>query len=269
MSIPVIQSAAIELTNLCQNTCSICHAHNKGAVSPGSGVTPPRPLGCMDLSIFKELVYQLLEQTRFRKGELRIAPSYAGESMLHPFYGSAVQFLKSKPEITPMIYTNGLLLDKHLGVLEDLTVNISLHSQGFEKTVQNIKLYSNTFGKRALVHIVHGDLTPAQQDEAVNKLWAFADVYIHPFISESLQVTPQIPGRCTNPSNYLGILWDGRTLPCCHLLDPGLSFSMGNAIQEGVLGVWEGAKYEALRAGKLHGLPCDYCKVYQAVHRAP
>ena len=183
---------------------------------------------------------------------------------MHPEYDLIIEYLRSNPVIEPMIYTNGLLLREHITALGDIPINVSIHKQGYQVTLDNIKEYIEKTGKNPTMHIVRGEFSDDETPKIIRETWKLGEVQYHPMISEDLKVTPRYPVPCQNPFYYLGILWNGETVPCCHMLSPG-DFSMGNVFSHCLNAVWEGNPYESIRAGRLEGTPCATCQIYRGM----
>lgn len=79
-------------------------------------------------------------------------------------------------------------------------------------------------------------------------------------------VPPGTPGRerCSWPWRGAYFSYDGRAMPCCMVSTPD-RISLGNAVQDGVLAVWDGPAYTAFRARLDSDDPpeiCRSCSVY-------
>jgi radical SAM protein with 4Fe4S-binding SPASM domain len=252
--VPVIQTLALELTNKCQNSCSMCWSHCPK-------MNKPREEGFMEYELFRKTLQEFI-MTAPTSAKLKVALSYGGESLLHPGYDRFLKLVISIPRITPMIYTNGLLLWEHRKIMNNLrAINVSVHSQGYSVLIST--LINLQWKDRITAHIVEGEFSPDEQTEIIKEVKKYAEVEIHPQITEDLKSPLPSTSKCSDPFHYIAVLWNGETLPCCHLLSPG-EFTMGN-VKDGLYEVWMGEKYERLRQGDLTNLPCHYCKLFDGV----
>jgi len=86
-----------------------------------------------------------------------------------------------------------------------------------------------------------------------------------PMITEDMHLTG--PGyfekqvACPMLFFYLAICWNGETLPCCHMLSPGM-FSLGNVFDSSITDVFHGSFISNLRRGNLADTPCESCNLY-------
>jgi radical SAM protein with 4Fe4S-binding SPASM domain len=251
-AIPLIQAAALELTNECQNTCIMCwaqcpHTH------------PQRPKGYMKYELFTRLVDELIAQSPNLK--LQIALSYGGESMLHPEYDRCLRYLQAHTKIKPMIFTNAILLDKYKRLLKEEDVNTSIHRQGFIESIRAIEYYVKYSKRYVTAHIVEGEFSQMELIMINRVLSKIANVNTHPLITEDLKSIYKRPEPCTEPFKYIAILWNGETLPCCHILASG-TFTMGNVSEKSIFEIWEGDAYNRLRTGDHKRTPCETCELY-------
>jgi len=266
---------AVELTNHCQLSCSMCWSQNPR-------LQPPRPKGYMKFSLFKHLINELeayWSQTPIYQGKhvgrspFTVAFSYVGESLLHPQFKEFIEYLvDSGLWCRKVIYTNGLLLDKYVNLLAThfYRVNLSYHNPPRKEVLENVKMLKQKRGSRGKPaiygNIVRDEFNEYDLCRAISAFKPLVDVLtVKGMMTEDLRYANgyRQPRMCQSPFFYLTVLWNGDTLPCCKLLSSG-SFSMGK-IQDGLEAVWLNSKFEDLRNHRLEGYPCEDCMLYRGL----
>lgn len=259
---PSLRCLAIELTNACNLKCAKCW-------SQSPSLYPARPKGCMT----SELFYKILDEikTHHKASEMVVAPSYAGESMLHPKFEEFVLAMHAMGFREMQIATNGTCLNKHMNkvLLKAFdSIAISVHKQpGMGRVLLKARrLYAMRKGEypRMRLNIVAEEFTQNDLNMIAVKMRGYTDgVKIISYISEDMKTAQKKPSTwsvCTSMSMYMAVLWNGETLPCCHILSPG-NWTLGNADKTSLRRVFRGNAYASLRAGNVTGTPCEFCEV--------
>ncbi|WP_248925703.1 radical SAM/SPASM domain-containing protein [Paenibacillus hamazuiensis] len=115
----------IKLTNRCNLRCKHCYQWNE------DGYHQHMDKEEQNLDIDLAIVKQLLDDTKQVKSRLYL---WGGEPMFHHRFGDILQMLKEDPR-EATICTNGLLMDKYMEQLCDISENLELliAVEGFEK----------------------------------------------------------------------------------------------------------------------------------------
>ena len=259
---PSLRCLAIELTNVCNFKCSKCW-------SQSPSLYPPRPKGYMT----RELFYKILEDIKahYDPKEMCVAPSYAGESMLHPQFEEFALAMDKVGFREVQLATNGTCLNSHMNrvLLKAFdSIAISVHKQpGMGRVLQKARhLYTMRKGEypRMRLNVVAEEFTQNDLNMIAVKMRGYSDgVKIITYISEDMKTAMQKPGTwpvCMSLCMYMAVLWNGETLPCCHILSPG-NWTLGNVEKTSLRSVFRGAAYAALRVGDVKGTPCEFCEV--------
>jgi radical SAM protein with 4Fe4S-binding SPASM domain len=220
-----------------------------------------------------ELFYKILDEikTHHNPSEMCVAPSYAGESMLHPKFEEFVLAMHAMGFREVQIATNGTCLNKHMNkvLLKAFdSIAISVHKQpGMGRVLLKARqLYAMRKGEypRMRLNIVAEEFTQNDLNMIAVKMRGYTDgVKIITYISEDMKTAQQKPSTwpvCMSMSMYMAVLWNGETLPCCHILSPG-NWTLGNVEKTSLQAVFKGRAYAALRSGELAGTPCEGCEV--------
>jgi radical SAM protein with 4Fe4S-binding SPASM domain len=224
----------------------------------------------MDWELYKKIIDELLAI----KTVEAIGFNFGGESLLHKRFPEMVQYAAKANHFALGFNTNGLLLSESISrVLVESgvrSVTISLdglkewherirHGSNYDLVEKNVKTLKTVRGQQAHPNIVV-NLTESAQSrgdvKAFVRHWlGIADrVEIYPRLSEELKLdlgdrcfkhAVVRHKRCSWPSNYMAILWNGDVTTCCHDIN-GVNF-MGNVAKSGVAAVWQGQAYRSLR----------------------
>jgi radical SAM protein with 4Fe4S-binding SPASM domain len=169
------------------------------------------------------------------------------------------------------IATNGTLLDTRMNnvLLSNFdAVAVSLHKgPKLHESIGNLVNLVKQRGKgnyepNIRANIVAEEFSQQELDEIVELLNGKVDrVRCVTYISEDMQTAnDETVEGCPGPYRYMAILWNGDTLPCCHILSPG-KWTLGNISDSSLLEVWNGHEYARLRKGNVEGTPCMGCQV--------
>jgi len=259
---------ALELTNVCNMKCSRCWSQSP--VLNGA-----RPKGFMTRELFYSILIELTSNYPLK--EMIVGLNYGGESMLHPNFEEYSDACADKHFRELQLATNGTMLSGRMNkvLLRDFTqIAVSLHNvKELQWVIARTKSLFEGREKGAVrpnirANIVAEEFNQQQLDDVTEAIHGHVDgVRIVGAISEDLQlpgndkgpVNPLWPG-CQSLYFYLGVLWNGDALPCCHILSPG-AWSLGNVDQESLKEVFHGKTYENLRNRHFEGSPCMTCQV--------
>ena len=257
-----LKYVAIELTNACNLKCKICWSQNPK-------LRPPRPKGFMTKELFTKVINELAQDPENHS----IALHYAGESTLHPMFKEFSYQAKNSGIAEVTLATNGLLLnpENRKTILECYhKVAVSLHNQpDLGASIRNmIQLEKENLaaGKKCgvRVNITQDEFTMEQLQEIYGRLM-FEVEFVREFreITEDMKLKFRrgpMSGFCPSKYWYLAVLWNGDTLPCCHMLSSG-DWSLGNVVEKSLHDVFYGYKYKRLRQGHEKNTPCLNCEV--------
>ncbi len=252
----------VELTNYCNLNCAMC--------ARSSGMK--RPLGHMDINLFREIVDQSVSQNMpihwFH---------HFGEPLMYKHFREAMTYFRQKGLGRGSISTNAVLLndDKIDILLENCSyvlccVDSSLPdayaqirgNTHHDRVCDNVARFIAERNKRnADCEIVIQFLrTKHNQEEDVTGLVNLFG--IHPkvrYIEKRLDKHPNGADlrMFSNPADYsaklqchmsrdqLCILWNGDCVPCCW--DSDGEQSIGNISQEALCQIWQGTKHRAFQ----------------------
>jgi len=261
---PSLRCLAIELTNNCTFKCAKCW-------SQSPNLFPARPKGYMTAELFYKILDEVKHDSHFKKAGMAVAPSYGGEAMLHPRFEEFSRALANSGFEQVQIATNGTQLNTHNDevLLKYYTsIAVSVHKQpGMWRTLQKAReLYKRRKGKSPPIrlNIVAEEFTQNDFNDIAVKMRGWCDgAKIISYISEDLKMAG---GRkpdgqpCLSMSTYLGVMWNGETVPCCHILNPG-EWSLGNVAKTSLKDVFFGQTYNKLRNGFMQDTLCEKCEV--------
>jgi hypothetical protein len=252
----------VELTNYCNLNCAMC--------ARSTGLT--RPLGHMDIGLFREIV----DQSASNDMPIHWFHHF-GEPLIYPHFREAMTYFRRKGLGRGAISTNALLLndDKIDILLESCTYVLCCvdsavpefyskirNSSQHQRVCDNVaKLIAERNRRNADCQIVVQFLrTLVNRDEDIRGL---VEIFgNHPNLKYIEKRTDKHPdgGDLTvfsNPKDHTGkrtcnkargelcILWDGTCLPCCWDAD-GLQ-PIGNIAQEPIWQIWQGARHKELQ----------------------
>lgn len=261
---PTLRYLAIELTNVCNLQCSVCWSQNPQLYKP-------RKKGYMTDALYHQILTEL-EREWYPK-EIVVGLNYGGESLLHPHF---IEYLNAMAKFEPrhlQVITNGLNLTKKTMIAllnANAKVAVSLHkskhlNQVIKKTMQlyHMKQQQNL---STVIHanIVAEEWSQKEIDHFAAVLHNHVDhVRITTYITEDMQTAmphTQYWPMCPSMFAYLAVLWNGDTLPCCHILSSD-TFTLGNLNEKSLKQVFKGKTYETLRYGETANTPCENCQV--------
>lgn len=248
----------VEITNICNMSCSFCHGHSR----------QPRR---MSEEEFIHVLAQLVGQTQYLYYHLM------GEPLTHPLLPRFLQ-LAREHGYKSIITTNGTLLNKRGNELLDAgvhKVNLSLHSfeEGSEEaharyveeladfakqaeargTIVVFRLWNkgvdgekNNFAMRLLQEKIPGDwLENARGIRIRGKIFLeWGERFAWP------DRAAEIRGErffCYGLKDQFGILSDGTVVPCC--LDSDGVIALGNVFEEDVATILQSERARAIADG--------------------
>lgn len=248
----------VEITNICNMTCSFCHGHNR---------TPRQ----MTESEYARLLQQLAGKTQY------IYHHLMGEPLVHPLLPRFIE-MASQAGFRPMITTNGTLLDSRGDTLLGKglhKVNISLHSfegdqsdayrRYIEKisaftekanqdgTIISLRLWNNGCddGRNRttlalLKETLSGQWTPNTRGYRIRDgvFLEWGDRFAWPD-ANAPDYGKQV--SCYGLRDHFGILCDGTVVPCC--LDSEGSISLGNVFHQELSDILSSPRATAIAEG--------------------
>ena len=247
--------AYVEITNICNMTCSFCHGHS-------------RPKKRMDRQTFARVLEQLKGKTQY------IYYHLMGEPLTHPGLPLFLQMAADKG-FKSIITTNGTLLDKVGDVLINAPlhkVNISVHSfETGEDTAYFAKVatfadHASKAGVLVSMRLWNKDHDNGRNEETEtflrqrlpgqwqentrgyrirDKLYLeYGDRFAWP------DKTAPVQGErvfCYGLRDQFGILCDGTVVPCC--LDSDGVIALGNVLTEELSDILNSPRAKAMVDG--------------------
>lgn len=211
----------------------------------------------------------------FRLDRAIVALSYGGESLLHPLFKEFAEAFSATGILRTQIVTNGILLDtpeKRQVIIDNFReIAVSIHNvPELSDVLQNVKAFKEQLCKGALryfrTNIVeeefrtrYGLMKVVHEIEAMDvevKLISALTEEISRYVND-VAIRPEM---CFVPYWYMGILWNGDVVPCCHVLSSG-SWTLGNTRDRSLTEVFEDEPYRKLRMGDYAGTPCERCTI--------
>ncbi|MDD2203675.1 MAG: radical SAM protein [Bacilli bacterium] len=250
----MFKSIYIEITNVCNLTCSFC----KGS---------SRKKEFMNSKSFEEVLNKIKDYTNY------IYLHLLGEPLMHPELEKILK-LAADYNIKVNITTNGRLLEKKLNIINNSKsirqINISLHSfndieeiSNLLDTIDKIKIdcyislrlwnkgVSNNNDKIIDLLNQHYDveITPTENNYKLkDKVFLdFDNQFKWPDIEdEDINYT----GTCYGLRTHIGILVDGTVVPCC--LDTDGVINLGNIFKEDLGVILNSQRCKEMRTGFLN-----------------
>jgi radical SAM protein with 4Fe4S-binding SPASM domain len=254
---------AIEPTNTCQLHCSVCWSQTPT-------MHPARPKGFMSQELLDKIVDELKQEFDYKK--VTVGLSYGGEPTLHPRFPEMAKTCHDVGFKNLQLPTNGILLNKRMNqvLLDNFTeLAISIHkSPHMSRVVEKVKQLHAQRGQKFTpsirANLVIEEFTQNELNQLEQKLSGHVDALrCISYITEDMQTvcehSPLWP-LCASTYVYMGIMWNGDVLPCCHLLSPG-HWSLGNVAKGTIRKVWLSPPYKALRQGRFGGTICERCQI--------
>ncbi len=220
------------------------------------------------------LFYKLMDELKahHQTSKVVVALSYAGESMLHPQFEEFSRAAAKMGFSQLQLATNGTCLNPHNDkVLLDCYTQlaISVHNQPGHRARVLEKTKTLFHMRKGLVpsirlNVVAEEFTEDELSQIEAKMRGHCDnIKVFTAISEdmrsSMDRSPTWP-FCGSMYMYLAVLWNGETLPCCHLLSPG-DWSLGSVTKNSLFSVFRGKAYQTLRTGNTEGTICHTCEI--------
>lgn len=260
----------IEITNVCNMSCSFCHGHN-------------RAKKFMTLDEFQQILTKLEGQTKY------IYYHLMGEPLLHP---QLPLFLKvaAKKGFHNVITTNGTLLEEKGELLlssDVYKVNISLHSfeqdnpSAHEAYLKQVVTFADAASKAGVIVVLrlwNNGFDDGRNDGVLRFLrsslkgeWAkntkgirirkklhleWGDRFEWPDKAAPLYSEEVL---CYGLRDHFGILCDGSVVPCC--LDSDGELTLGNIFSEKIEDILSSAISKSIREGfENRKAVCELCK---------
>ncbi|MFZ3122424.1 MAG: radical SAM protein [Thermodesulfovibrionales bacterium] len=255
-----VQSAHIELTNVCNLKCKHCTPQNlKGSRR-----------GMMDFSLFKKIIDQLTD--------LKVAVlSWNGESFLHPKFFEMCRYAKDRG-IYVIIYTNGTCLTPEniekvfaSGVAElDVSVDgindVYENNRGFDYHILKNNLLNLLEARKRLGYPITILLTATNlpNDESCREQlvaeWGDKVDYIHfaHLMGEKIKLRNK---TCKTIFRHAAISWDGKVCPCVNDMQQSMLFDEidGNKKIIDIINSTQAQEYRLRHIKKQFEGVCKYC----------
>jgi MoaA/NifB/PqqE/SkfB family radical SAM enzyme len=287
---PCPQSVKIELTALCNFSCTFCARAKR-----------LREVGQIDRGFFEEILVDLLQA-----GVEELGLFYLGESFLVPWLPEAIAYAKNLGFPYVFLTTNGSLstpekveacMEAGLDSLKfSLNYSDPEHFASitrkpeakYSEIVSNLKNAwrvrdegGYTCGVYASYIMFEGARQREKMARVVEEIGDFTDeVYSLPLYSQAAHIQRENGTRWVftggNPGRYDKlrapipcwalfteghITWDGRLSACC--FDHDGRFDMGDLARTAFMNAWHSAKFRELRAAHLRGVVagtvCEQC----------
>lgn len=273
MEVKKLTSLIIEPTNTCNLKCTFCFVTE--------GMT--RQEGFMDFNLFKKII----DDT---PGLEHLCMHNWGEPLLHKDIFCMFDYAAQSGIKHIVMNTNGTLLtDKMIDriVASSLSVirfSIDGSAETFkkirgvdlnkiEKNIIKLKEKKNALRPELSMGVVFTveEETHADVDEYVTHWKTIVDhVRMQPKLIQSprKEVCPEPFGK---DYGKLVVLWDGTVIPCC--VDYNATLTLGNAWNEKVADLWQGAAIDSLRQQHLSGgfpgvcVNCNECETEKTTKR--
>lgn len=241
----------IEITNICNLTCSFCSKDNRVKES-------------ISIDNFEEILKKINNYTDY------IYLHVKGEPLLHPELGKILD-LASKYNKHVNITTNGTLLTEKVEILKHMAVrqiNISLHSENnkdkylenINKTVENLKdkiivLRFWTLKDEKLPQIVSDVAKLYNIPQDVVEKEKHVKIRENLFLDKAFEFDwPSLDnnyfneiGTCYALKDQLAILVDGTVVPCC--LDSCGIINLGNIYENNLEDIINSTRYQEMKKG--------------------
>ena len=259
----MFKSIYIEITNACNLNCSFCHESNRNKEY-------------MKVSSFEEILSKIKKYTNY------INLHVLGEPLMHPEIDKILS-LAYINNLFVNLTTNGRLLNKKIDIINNAKsirqINISLHSYN---DINEIKELLETIDKININCNISYRLwnlgTNNHNDKIINILndhyQTKIEVKENGFkIKDNIYINfdyqfkwPNIKdeelgsiGTCYGLRTHIGILVDGRVIPCC--LDSDGIINLGNIFKDDLDNILNNDKTKEIKEGFLnHKLICNLCK---------
>jgi len=226
----------------------------------------------MNWQLYTKILHDF--ETDYHPKEIIVGLNYGGESLLHPEFSKYLRALDIVAPKKIQLATNGTLLTKEVmqSLLDaNVEVAISLHksrwlNQVVRKTKQLYQMKTHlNLPMTVRANIVAEESSQKEIDSLTASLHHSVDqIRIVTYITEDLKTASE-PTQwyplCPSMFMYLAILWNGDTIPCCHLLSYDNNFTLGNIHDKSIKQVFHGKAYQALRVGETEKTPCQNCEV--------
>jgi len=273
MEIKKLTSLIIEPTNTCNLRCTFCF------VTEGMN----REEGFMDFGLFKKIIDD-------SPGLEHLCMHNWGEPLLHKDIFRMFDYAAQSGVKHIVMNTNGTLLtDKMIDniVASPLTV-IRFSIDGSAETFKKIrgvdldKIEKNILKLKEKKDALRPELgmgvvftVEEETEEEVDKYVVHWETIVdHVRMQPKLIQSPR-KEVCPEPfgKDYgkLVVLWDGTVIPCC--VDYNATLSLGNALKDKVMDLWQGAAIEQLRQQHLAGdfpgvcVNCNECETEKTTKR--
>lgn len=268
---PVLSGIAIELTNACNLKCLKCW-------SQSPVLRAARSKGFMTDKLFYKVLAETVEifQVGDRCDRCIAALSYGGESTLHPHWKEYAEAFGKTPIKRRQIVSNFVLMDtpeRRQVILDNFAeVAVSIHNvPELPEVLQNVRDFKTQLHDSGVklyfrANIVEEEFrTKYSMIKVLRELERIpVEIKLISAITEDLsRYVNDLTSRqtmCFSPFWYMGILWNGDVLPCCHILSTG-GWTLGNVTDRTMQAVFDDQPYRNLRAAFYEGSPCERCTI--------
>ena len=254
----MLTAVALEFTNHCNLKCWFCP-------SQSPRLHKPRVKGFMSEALLDKVLADL--QRNYDCSRIVAAVSYGGESTLHPKFAEYIEKVASAGFYVVHFYTNGILLNEaNCKVLadNDVRVYVSLHRHGLLEQVKQNTVALKKQLKQVSISILLEEWTRREASELTKFAQQnFMSITKCSGITENLHLISRpanVNRRCMSMDYYLGVLWNGDCVPCCHMLSTD-GFSLGNVMHRTISEVFNGGVYGKLRNHDWQDTPCEWCEI--------
>ncbi len=257
----------VEITNICNKSCSFCHGHSRAAKK-------------MSLDEFDVLTDKLLPHTKYLYYHLM------GEPLTHPLLPDFIR-LANKKDFKSAITTNGTLLPK-LGktLIESgvYKVNISLHSfegedsAAYGEYIDGCLSFADEASRAGVLVIMrmwnsghdggkNADIVSRMREKFGTDEWVTSGKggrirhKLHYEYGERFE-WPDLGASdggervfCYGLSDHFGVLSDGTVVPCC--LDSDGVINLGNAFESDISDILKSQRAKSIAEGFKNRTACE------------
>lgn len=271
----------VEITNVCQGRCVMCNV--------GLGLHH-RPRGFIEPQLFERIVSQLGSDP----GRTPLTLHNSGEPLLHPQLTELIAIARRGGVKTEISTNPGLLdlpgyralrdagLDRLILALDatDPTTLRTIRGAGVrpERAFENLDAIITDRAAAAdsapeiLVQFVQLSLNAHQQEAFLARYGRLGLPGVTAFVkpleapaNSPLFIAGATPERffCTAPWSSIGVLWDGRVVPCCY--DANATTVLGDLSTQSLTEVWKSDQVARLR----ERIRTDRCERGELCHECP
>lgn len=277
-------SISIEISSICNLSCSHCPPHNFKYKNNH------RKYGVIDIELFNRLMDEI-----DNSGEHRLALHKDGEPLLHPKIIEILERVKRNKNHSVYLSTNGHYLTKEIGeaIIKNKIdiINFSIgaanksfyekvRGKGFDKVQNNIhqfleQIKEASWKPRIIAQIIDLQEYKEMKNEIkeFKKYWGknIVEVEVYGKLTWGVLESNAIKIKrypCFSLWNNIFVNSDGNVSPCC--MDWKQELIIGNSQQESIEKIWKGDSLKKLRdyhiKGKENELSlCEKCNYWSTV----